>query len=245
MRSALTFSIATVVIGIASAAANADQIGLFGVNSNAGITSFLTSQGHTVVDLNATGLTPAALAPLQTVILLRATGNASLQSFVLGGGRLITEWDGSVWALNTAGLLTATDSGGGFIGTGTPVTFTAAGLAAGLGAGLPNPYSDASATEFFRTFSGVGGTTQVLGTRGGGTAAIIGGASGSGNTLIIGYDWADDGFATAASHQLLLNSLSFSVSAVTPEPGSIALFGIAGLGLAGLRVASKRRKLAK
>ncbi|HTN01806.1 MAG TPA: PEP-CTERM sorting domain-containing protein, partial [Planctomycetaceae bacterium] len=65
--------------------------------------------------------------------------------------------------------------------------------------------------------------------------AIIGGASGLGNTVIIGYDWAD-GFSSsnADGKRLILNALTFDANhqAVTPEPTSLALAGFAGLGMA-------------
>lgn len=228
-------------LGLAAPGARADLVAVIGSNSNAAITTFLNASGHSATSFGSS--VPASLSGYDAVVLLRSSGNATLQNFVLGGGLLITEWSASDWALDVANLLDADDTGGGGVGWGTLVTFTPDGIAAGLSASLANPYSDANRTEFFRHFANIGPTVDVLGTRPGGAAAIIGGASGSGSTLVIGYDWAD-GFPLlgSASGTLLLNALEYRAAAAVPEPGSMALFGVGALLL--LRRAKRSRVVA-
>jgi len=208
-----------------SGAAFAANIGLYGSNSNTDIASLLTSNGHTVTNFGGIAPTPAELSGLDVLILLRTPGNTDIANFVAGGGLLITEWDASEWALNTANLLDADDTGGGMIGTGTLVSFTAAGSA--LAQGVSNPYSDGGSTEFFRDFANIGPSVSILATRPGNIPAIIGGQSGSGSVLIIGYDWAD-GFdeANADSEQLILNAVNFQRQQTT-----VAVPVFSGLGM--------------
>jgi hypothetical protein len=220
----------------------AGTIAVIGTHSDANITTWLNSRGFTANDLGSSF--PVNYTGVSAVVLLRTapTGlnSTNLIDFVHNGGTLVTEWDASAWALNTAGLLSAADTGGGFVGTGTPVTFTAGGVAAGLDAGLTNPYSNGGASEFFRTFGSLGTGVSVLGTRGAAVPAILGGASQSGQTIIIGYDWADTFPSTSsASGLLLVNALNANLfAASTPEPS----LGIgAGIALAFMGF-SRRRK---
>lgn len=227
-------------IAIPSSMVEAATIGLLGTNSNAALTSFLTSNGNTVVDLNAT----PNFTGLDTVILLREfvddPTSTNLINFVLGGGRLITELDGSDWALNEANLLAAEDVGGSDLGLSTQVTFTAEGISSGLAAGVGNPYSDGERSQFFQNFNITGPGVQVLATKPGlNPNAIIGGVSGLGTTLIIGYDWADNfGNANADTQRLILNALNYNASTPrVPEPA--ALTGILAFGVAGLLATRK------
>jgi hypothetical protein len=215
----------------------AATIGLLGTTSNTALTTFLTNNGNTVVNLNTT----PNFTGLDTVILLRnsPTGATStnLINFVQGGGRLITEFTGSQWALNQANLLQAQDIGGSNLGFSTPVTFTSEGISSGLanGVGVNNSYSDGSRTEVFRNFNITGSGVDVLATKPSTNPnAIIGGASGLGTTLIIGYDWADSfGSANADTQRLILNALNYTASTPqVPEPATltgILVFGVAGL----------------
>lgn len=220
-------------------AAQAAVVVVFGSNSNSQITSFLNANGHVATNLANSAPTAGQLAGVDAVVMMRTTGNASLQSWVLGGGLLITEWDSSIWALNTAGLLASTDIGGGFVGTNSTSMHTAEGLALGLGTGLSNPYVDSNRTEFARSFSPLGVETDVLAERSAGQDVIIGGNSGAGYTLINGWDWGDSFPAGGSvSGQWLLNALNVAPNASVPEPGSLALVGAA---LLALRLKKPRR----
>jgi len=177
--------------------------------------AFIESEGHSFVR------NPATLTGIDVVFDIRITGNQALIDFVAGGGLLVTEFSGTNWVLNTAHLLTGTDASAGNLGSGTPVTFTSAGLARGLGDGLPNPYSDGSATEFFRNYTNLGPDVEILATRGANLPAIIGGSYGEGYIVGIGYDWGDAFIPnTAPTRQLIHNVLA------VPEPGSAALLAL-------------------
>jgi hypothetical protein len=228
-------------IALATPTVEAANIGLLGTNSNVALASFLISNGNNVFDLNTT----PNFTGLDTVILLRdfptGTTSTNLINFVLGGGRLITELDSSDWALNEANLLAAEDVGGSDLGLSTQVTFTAEGISSGLAAGVSNPYSDGERSQFFQNLNITGPGVQVLATKPNllNTNAIIGGASGLGTTLIIGYDWADNfGNANADTQRLILNALNYTASTPrVPEP--VALTGILAFGVAGLLATRK------
>lgn len=225
-------SFAFAICSMIATSANAAVIGVSGARHSS-ISSFLTSQGHTVVDYgNASApFAAASYAGLDAYVLERVDGSAALADFVTNGGTLVTEWTGADWALNTANLLDADISGGGFVGSATPITFTAAGIDAGLATGLSNPYSDSGATQYFRNIINIGADVEILATRPSNVPVIIGGASGAGNVVIMSHDWAD-GFP-AVSQQLLLNALNVDFNAdPVPAPGALALLGLGILGLA-------------
>lgn len=231
-------------IALPSSMVEAATIGLLGTTSNAALTSFLTSNGNTVVDLNTT----PDFTGLDTVILLRqqpaGTVSNDLRNFVLNGGRLITELTGADWALNnsTGNLLNADVSGGAIFLFSQPITFTQAGIDSGLANGIDNPYSDGTRTQTFRfiPIANIGAGVSVLANRPGDNPAIIAGASGLGTTLVISYDWADDfGNANTDTQRLILNALNYTASTPrVPEPA--ALTGILAFGVAGLLATGKR-----
>jgi len=199
------------------------NIAVVGTNSNNEVTSWLQTNGHSVTNFGST--LPTSLVNYNAVILLRTNGNDTIKNFVLGGGLLITEWTGADWATST-GLLDATITSGGQVGTGVPITFTTAGINAGLANNMSNPYSDAARTDHFRYFGTIGSDVEILGTRSTNVAAIVGGSSGLGSTLLLAYDWAD-GFSSANAYtkSLILNSLQYSNTAV-PEPATWTMLGI-------------------
>jgi hypothetical protein len=187
------------------------KVAVLGSNS-ASITTYLNANGFTATNFNSSIPSAAVLAGFDAVVLSRIAGNATVDNFVRSGNLLVTEWDASAWALNTAHLLNATDAGGGFIGTSTPVTFSNNTLGNLLSTGLGNPYSNTGATEYFRTLSSIGSGVTILGTRPTNIPAILGGQSGTGYTLIMGYDWQDIFPASSSPSGILLkNALKLPV----------------------------------
>ncbi len=218
--------------------AQAMSIGIAGTNGAIAIKTFLEANGHAVTNFVLAPTLDADYAGLDAFILLRTVGAPALENFVLAGGLLITEWNASSWALDTANLLSADDVD--FAAKEDAVTFTAAGMAAGLGDSLPNPYSDPPRTDYYRTFANIGAGVDILATRFDGGPAILGGAAGAGSVLIIGYDWADS-FPTTMSNngQLLLNALQYRAPAPVPEPASLFLLAT-GAGLVARRIRRRR-----
>lgn len=233
----LAATAASLMVMTVPTAADAANIGIYGSNSNAQIATFLNANGHTVVQ-NMGSVAGANYSGLDAVILLRTPGDAATAAFVTGGGKLITEWNASTW-VDSANLLSFDDVGGGFVGTGTTVSFTASGLAAGIGTGIGTSYSAGAASEFFRNFSNIGAGVQVWGTRPGGNATILAGASGAGFVIVNGADWADDFPSSSSNSQLLLNFLNVNATpGGVPEPATWAMML---LGFGAMGVALRRR----
>lgn len=237
--SILHFALALPILGSIAHADSAGRIGLIGFYNSTAIVNTFTNLGYEVVDAPSS----ATYGTFDAIIMLRTTGSQELIDFVNAGGLLVTEWSASQWVLNTAQLLgTTRDTGGGLVATGTVVTFTTEGTAAGLSTNIGASYAEGSNTEFFRDFSPIDATTTtVYATRPGNIPVIIGGTYGAGAVLVLGYDWADHGYAAnGPTANLILNAFNFTGSPI-PEPGSAALF--LGAGAFGV-VALRRRRAA-
>jgi hypothetical protein len=221
------------VIAISPGLAQSSIVGVFDGQSPASstqIAAHLNANGHTATNFSAGAINAATLAGLDVAILLRANGNADLTAWVNAGGKLITEWTSADWAANASGMLDATISGGGFVANPDLVTFTASGLAMGLGDGLPNPYSDQGRTDFFRLVTNPG-TMDILATRSSGEEAILGDDVGSGYVVLNVYDWADwteFPFTNLdRTKQLLLNMVEMGAAdGAVPEPLSLAVWSL-------------------
>jgi hypothetical protein len=213
------------------------------------VASFLVGQGHKADNFGKTVPTAQQLVSgdYDVVIALRQAGNDDIAAFVHGGGLLITEWNASEWALNNAGLLgeKTRDIGGGEISDPNKQlhTITGKGLALGLGKGLgKNPFADGTRTDFARLFELGDPAVDVLGTRPGSEIpAMIGGLSDEGYVLVNGFSWGDNFQGVQADSPTgiwLANAVTIRQAQQVPEPGSLAL---AGLALAYLALARRRR----
>lgn len=234
-----------------AAPAYASVIAVFGDrNGSAAVTSFLAAN-----NLKATNLGEAPpqkldeLAGYDVLIALRSKGSDAIKEFVLGGGLLITEFDAAVWALDPLGLhLLNADAGSTlFLGKGTTISFTPEGLKLGLGDGLGKSYADGDRTNAQTTLSNLGAGVSLLATgpepmvplvKAAGLRLLdsladdlpvmIGGNSGEGYTLINSLAWSE-GLPTTDSPTgtWLLNALNVQQTQPIPEPGGLALLGLA------------------
>ena len=188
------------------------RIMLTGFNSNAQITAALQNAGYTAVE----NFNPdaAALANVDTVILLRTDGNAAITDFVNNGGGLITEWIAADWVLNSTTLVDA-DQTGSVGGQRSDVIFTTTADQTGLNAGIGESYNAGEGSEFWRTIGNIGDGVTIYATRAfDGSEAIIGSFSQEGRTMVIAYDWGDSFQFNVDddTNKLLLNA----VDLVTP-----------------------------
>jgi hypothetical protein len=229
---------------------DADAAAIAYVNSGGFTINYVAGAGHTVTYLNnPVGLTAAALGSFDAVIATSnstfldpsGVGNA-LQGYADAGGRVVVtqfSFDPN-WGL--AGGITAA----GYL----PFTAGPEGdsyQSGGLGTiHLPgHPLLDGAllATTTFQHNAGVDpGATLVASWASGRPAVGYNEISGGG--IVIGLNlFPADGFVSPGGERLVLNALGFGGgwAVSTPEPGTMALFG---LGLAALltargRVASK------
>lgn len=233
------------LIAVAPAAMGA-EIYVWGNNSRAAIVTLLEANGHNV-DINFSVPDAALLNGKAVLINLRqSNGNtADVAAWINNGGCMITEWTGAQFATQVG--LNASASITGQIGTGTPVTINAAGIAAGLADNMNNPYSNGPATEFFMNLSNLGGSAVIYGTRPGDITTIVVESVGAGTILALGYDWADQfGSSNADGEQIVLNSVAnvcngapvvIPVEPAVPVPALnawsrlllVMLFGLIGL----------------
>ncbi len=215
-----------IALSLLASQALAGKIAVVGFNSATQITGFLNANGHTATHYS--GASSVDYTDLDAVVLLRTTGDANMATFVEDGGLLVTEWN-ATWALNTANLLTPTDTGHPPSRPSDPVLITAEGISAGLAAGMDNPFLDGGQSQHYRGLSGIGSDVEVLLEWSSDNIAVaIGGSYGDGSVLINTLDWADGfgGNGSGQSEQMLLNMLNYSHGAAVPAPASIALFGL-------------------
>ena len=243
------------VIAMAAAPASALTIGVFGGDNGTadGIAEMFSAQGHAAAAHEWTELSDGALlGTLDVIVSLRVAINQSVADRVEAGALLITEWDASDSTLNSFFLLDAADTGGDMIATGTTITLTAEGLAAGFGADLPSgAWSDGGATEFFRTFGAIGPSVEVLATRPGDIPVLLGGSFGAGRVLIAGWDWGDQSYGakiTTGNERFLINAVGYGAELAPEDPGAVVPLAAAApllaVGLAALAGLARRRRRA-
>lgn len=219
----------TTLLLVVSINASAATIGVYGGNFNVW-NSYLTNSGDTAVALSASSVA-SDYAGLDQVWLIRQSGSNNLIDYVNNGGTLVTEWSGSAWALNSASLLDATDTQIGYVGTDTSITFTQSGLDLGLGNNTGSPYSNGSSTEYFRSFSNIGSSVDVIATIAGYNVGVAG-QYGNGLVTALGWDWQDVGYGNVITQLLVDDITNINVSTV-PLPAAAWLFGSALLGFFG------------
>ena len=236
------------VAALAATPASALSIGVFGDHVSAeGIAGMYSAHGHVATAHAGAAMGDATLiAPLDVIISLRTNITQDVVDRVAAGALLITEYWAAASAVNTFELLEATDVGIALAGTGTPITLTAAGLDAGLGADLDGGSWDTAsgATEVFRLFWDIGPAVEVLATRPGDFPVLLGGTFGSGRVLIAGWNWADQAYDAdidTGNERFLINAVGYGLeSAVVPLPAAAPLLAVGLAALAGL--ARRRRR---
>jgi hypothetical protein len=260
--------VASFVFFIFGTAANAGPILLIEDQSGfGGAAGVLTSNGFTVTVVNnehASGyanlLNPSFLASFDFIVygergngfgaILPSSVATSLNNYVLGGGDLlVTGYDtlGSPTDSNLAGLLRLTSPG-------DRVSFDSSWVVANVDNPIINgPFGDFRGTTFNAT--GYDDDNLALGI---GTLALVTFSSDGQERLTfhalgggpVGY-WngglpgttsnAQPDFSGGGNPQsIFLNWAAFATTAEVPEPATIMLMG---LGLAGLSIARRRRKL--
>ncbi len=231
-------------LAISTLAGQAATVGIFGSSGGgSGYASVLNANGHTASNIDSSQANDASfLSTLDAVILGRTDGTSAIIDFVTAGGLLITEWRGAEWVFNSSGLLDGDAQIGSspstYRGTNTTVSFTQAGIDAGLSTGLGSSFADGGATEYFFPVSNLGPHVEILATYDHGGAfdipTIVGGASGAGSVLMATHDWNDRSYNAAdgltGNEQLLVNMVGYSASvAPVPMPAGLPLM-LAGIG---------------
>lgn len=237
--------------------AHAGPIAVFGdANGSNAVAAFLVNHNLDAKIVQTGG--PGSLDGFDVAIALRGTGAPVVKEFVLGGGLLITEFTAAEWALNALQLLNAGAGGNQFLGKGTEVSFTEAGLKLGLGDDLGKQYSDGDRTNAHVTLRNIGAGVDILATApepppflkvsaslalldslADDLPVMIGGDSGKGYVLINSFAWSEElPTGDSPTGQWLLNAVNVNQTQPVPEPGTLAL---AGLALACLTLARRRR----
>lgn len=158
----LKLSALTVLLLSFVPAAHSQNIAISGYTATGDLAQYLNNLGYNAIDYGGALPTATELLSADMFFLLRMPGNNDVKDYVLNGGCLITEWDSSEWALNTAGLLNATDTGGGYVNSASNIDFVSPD-GDPISSGLAPSYSDNGATEFFRDLvvTGLGVTTMA------------------------------------------------------------------------------------
>lgn len=189
MNKTILASVALALLGFGTPV-KADVIGVMSTLKDVHFYDEIINAGHEYVNLTKNSAYHE-LEGLDQVWMIRTTANNNVTQYVRNGGTLITEWNSSQWALNTANLLNAHDAGQAFSQT-TPVSFTDVGQSLGLGYSLGTSYSSGGATQYFRNFTAIGEGTHVVATANGYNVGVAG-QYGAGNVVALGWDWQDDG----------------------------------------------------
>jgi len=212
----------------------------------------LVGLGHTPLDFAGTtdAAWSSALSAANVLVIpelesgnliasLSATTRSNVAAFVSGGGVLViagTHSSNDTAFLNTIFGYSVVDGVGLASGSSTLDAVAAAGTTF---AGDPTPLSNVNGTFYVQTASLPTGALSIYNDPITGTAVFVS-QFGSGHVAYLGYDWFTS--TRPADWGVVLESaITFSSTAV-PEPSTITMFGLAGLGLAFRAI--RRRKSA-
>lgn len=226
------------------------QIAVYGSGVTSAIASFLNGAGYFATVVTDSQILAGNLSNYRVLVMAHntstlATGiRAAIETFVQGGGGLVTEWCSSTLLFSGVGpnpyyvqtpqwnWFSGTIGNGNYVATNTPIDIVETSHSLALG--LPDPFTGGSATEFFYTVANHNSqqlTTVAQFTGHGGTwPALMTGKFGRGQVVLHLFDSGDD-VTTAAIRQLWLNSIEtaqvsrLSWMAFEPASGTIPAGG--------------------